>query len=104
MRTWITERPAHTAALPIVTNEADRLRLVARNIAAACIPIGSNIVSRHLSPAERTDRRSEHGYAPDDLVLAYFGFLNRSKGGLALIKALQRVVRERAGCPPADDR
>ena len=28
-------------------------------------------------------------------MLAYFGFLNRSKGGLALIKALQRVVRER---------
>ncbi len=95
LRTWITERPAHTAALPIVTNEADRLRLADRNIAAACIPIGSNIVSRHLSSEERTDWRSEHGYAPDDLVLAYFGFLNRSKGGLALIKALQRVVRER---------
>jgi glycosyltransferase involved in cell wall biosynthesis len=95
LRTWITERPAHTARLPIVTNEADRLRLAAHSIAAACIPIGSNIVSRFLLPAERAVWRSEHGYGPDDLVLAYFGFLNRSKGGLTLVKALQRVARER---------
>ena len=95
LRTWITERPAHTAGLPIVTNEADRLRLAAHGVAAACIPIGSNIVSRHLSPDERDAWRSEHGYGPDDLVLGYFGFLNRSKGGLTLVKALQRVVRER---------
>lgn len=95
LRTWITERPARAARLPIVTNEADRLRLAAHGIAAACIPIGSNIVSRHLSPEERTTWRSEHGYGPDDLVLAYFGFLNRSKGGLTLVKALQRVARER---------
>jgi glycosyltransferase involved in cell wall biosynthesis len=95
LRTWITERPARTAKLPIVTNEADRQRLAAHGIAAACIPIGSNIVGRHLSPSERATWRSEHGYGPDDLVLAYFGFLNRSKGGLTLVKALQRVVRER---------
>ena len=95
LRTWITERPAHTAGLPIVTNEADRLRLAAHGVAAACIPIGSNIVSRHLSPDERNAWRREHGYGPGDLVLGYFGFLNRSKGGLTLVKALQRVVRER---------
>jgi glycosyltransferase involved in cell wall biosynthesis len=95
LRTWITERPAHTARLPIVTNEADRLRLAARGIASACIPIGSNIVSLHLSPAERTAWRSGYGFGPDDLVLAYFGFLNHSKGGLTLVKALQRVARER---------
>jgi glycosyltransferase involved in cell wall biosynthesis len=95
LRTWVTERPAYTARLPIVTNEADRLRLATHSVAAACIPIGSNIVSRHLSPDERTAWRSEHGYGPGDLVLGYFGFLNRSKGGLTLVKALQRVVRER---------
>jgi glycosyltransferase involved in cell wall biosynthesis len=96
LRTWITERPAHTAGLPVVTNEADRLRLAAHGVAAACIPIGSNIVSRHLSTAERAAWRSEHGYTAGDLVLGYFGFLNRSKGGLTLVKALQRVARERA--------
>jgi glycosyltransferase involved in cell wall biosynthesis len=95
LRSWITERPAHTARLPIVTNEADRLRLAAHGLAAACIPIGSNIVSRHLTPEERAAWRREHGYGPDDFVLAYFGFLNRSKGGLTLVKALQRVARER---------
>lgn len=95
LRTWITERPARTARLPIVTNEADRLRLAAKGLAAACVPIGSNIAGRTLTPAERSAWRTAHGYAPNDFVAAYFGFLNRSKGGLTLIKAFQRIVRER---------
>jgi glycosyltransferase involved in cell wall biosynthesis len=81
--------------LPIVTNEADRLRLAAKGIAAACIPIGSNIAGRTLSPAERSAWRSAHGYGPNDFVAAYFGFLNRSKGGLTLIKAFGRILRAR---------
>jgi glycosyltransferase involved in cell wall biosynthesis len=95
LRTWVTERPAQTVRLPIVTNEADRLRLAAKGIAAACIPIGSNIAGRTLSPAERSAWRSAHGYGPNDFVAAYFGFLNRSKGGLTLIKAFGRILRAR---------
>jgi glycosyltransferase involved in cell wall biosynthesis len=95
LRTWITERPAHTAALPIVTNEADRQQLAAKGIAAASIPIGSNIVGRQLSPEERAAWRAGQGCGPDDLLLAYFGFLNRSKGLVVLVKAFARIVRER---------
>jgi glycosyltransferase involved in cell wall biosynthesis len=95
LRTWITERPAHTVRLPIVTNEADRLRLAAKGIPAACIPIGSNIAGRTLTPAERNKWRAGHGYGSNDFVLAYFGFLNRSKGGITLIKAFHRIVRAR---------
>ena len=103
LRTWITERPAHTARLPIVTNRG-------RPLAPGCpwhrrrlYPDWFHIVSRFLTPAERAAWRSEHGYGPDDMVLAYFGFLNRSKGGLALVKALQRIARETGRCPPTYD-
>jgi glycosyltransferase involved in cell wall biosynthesis len=59
------------------------------------IPIGSNIeVSPPLDYC-RTDWRAERGYRPDDVVWAYFGFLNESKGGETLIRALA------ASQPPA---
>jgi glycosyltransferase involved in cell wall biosynthesis len=92
LRTWVTERPAHTARLPIVTNEGDRLQLAAQGVDAACIPIGSNIASRTLSPSERSAWRQTHGCGPNDLLLAYFGFLNHSKGGLTLVRALRHVA------------
>ncbi len=95
VRTWVTMRPGQTADLTIATNENDRLRLAAAGIQAACIPIGSNISGLWLTAAERADWRSRQGYAADDLLLAYFGFLNRSKGGLTLIKALERIVQAR---------
>lgn len=96
LRTWVTERPAHRADLVIVTNEGDRQQLAAAHVSAANIPIGSNIQGCDLSPAERTSRRRIYGYREDDVVLAYFGFLNRSKGGLVLIRALHRLAQSRA--------
>lgn len=95
LRTWVTERPAHTADLVIVTNEDDRQQLITGQVNAVNIPIGSNIQGCTLLPEARTKRRSLYGYRDDDLVLAYFGFLNRSKGGLTLVRALHRLVRTR---------
>ncbi len=95
LRTWVTERPAHLARRTIVTNEADRRQLAAKGVSATKIPIGSNIEGRTLTPAERTTRRAERHYGPDDLVLAYFGFLNRSKGGLELVRVLHAVAQRR---------
>lgn len=92
LRSWVTTRPAHDAELTIVTNEGDRQRLAAAQIEAANIPIGSNIQGRLLSPAERRARRRQRNYGDDAIVLGYFGFLNRSKGGLTLIRALARLV------------
>lgn len=94
LRTWTTEYPATTADLVIVTNEADRLQLERKGRTAASIPIGSNIRGLELAPAERVARRKLRGYEDGDLVLAYFGFLNRSKGGLALVKTLHRVAQQ----------
>lgn len=95
LRTWITLRPAAAVNLVTVTNEGDRLQLAERGVPAARIPIGSNIAGRRLSPAERDAWRVQAGYSAADFVLAYFGFLNRSKGGLTLIRALHRLVQTR---------
>ncbi len=92
LRTWVTERPAYFATRVITTTEADRQRLSRRGIDAAIIPIGSNIVSRALTPAQRQARRRQRGYSEQDFVLAYFGFLNQSKGVVELLKALHQLI------------
>lgn len=93
LRRWVTERPARLADLVVATNEGDRAQLARLEPAhLVSIPIGSNIRSRTLTPAERRARRAKRGYGDDDFVLAYFGFLNRSKGGLALVRVLDQLA------------
>lgn len=91
LRRFVTRRPAKTADLTIVTNEGDRVQLegVARNLAR--IPIGSNIPVTKVTPSQRKKVREKYGYAEDNFVIAYFGFLNRSKGGLTLVRTLDLV-------------
>jgi glycosyltransferase involved in cell wall biosynthesis len=93
LRRWITERPAFTSRQVIVTNEGDYLQLAGRVANLAKIPIGSNIKGRKLTAAERTARRRQRGYQENDLVIGYFGFLNRSKGGSTLVRALHELVQ-----------
>lgn len=95
MRRWVTEKPAKTSKLTIVTNEGDHAELRKRGIAAVKIPIGSNVRGVELSCQERMARRKLRGYEGNDLVIAYFGFLNRSKGGITLIHTLFRLQKER---------
>jgi glycosyltransferase involved in cell wall biosynthesis len=52
------------------------------------IPIGSNIAVSPPAGYERAGWRARLGYHPQDVVWAYFGFLNESKGGETLIQAL----------------
>lgn len=52
------------------------------------IPIGSNIDVSPPHGYRRADWRAAQGYRPEDVVWAYFGFLNESKGGETLIQAL----------------
>lgn len=98
LRRTVTEYPAWRADLTIVTNEGDRLQLAeraqARGTRLARIPIGSNIPAQTVSAEERVAYRRALGYGPDDVVIAYFGFLNRSKGGLTLVQTLERVRQE----------
>ncbi len=97
LRRWVTLRPAHAANLVITTNEFDHQQLqvpvhASRITHHEKIPIGSNIHGRHLAPAERRARRRKRGYGDDDFVLAYFGFLNRSKGGETLVRTLHALL------------
>lgn len=97
IRRWITERPARDSDLTITTNLGDYQQLVARQPehrrTFANIPIGSNIVGQKLSEAARVERRHFRGYTNQEFVIAYFGFLNRSKGGITLIETLHRVAQ-----------
>ncbi len=93
LRRWVTLRPGKKSDLTIVTNEGDRIQLRDQAIPNLhSIPIGSNIQGIQLNKAQRTARRQLRGYSDDDRVLAYFGFLNRSKGGTTLIRALRLLV------------
>lgn len=92
LRRWVTARPAHTSDAVIVTNEADRRTLAGIPAHLASIPIGSNVAARHFSPAARRDLRAARGYTEGEFVVGYFGFLNRSKGGLVLVRTLKRLT------------
>lgn len=52
------------------------------------VPIGSNIPVALPTGYERGAWRAAHRYGARDLVWAYFGFLNESKGGETLVRAL----------------
>lgn len=90
----------------IVTNDEDYLRLtpyvsrltphVSRTTHHASritlIPIGSNIAPMPPAKYNRAAERARLGIGPHDLLLGYFGFLNESKGGEELIRALAVLI------------
>ena len=96
LRHWITWQPARSSNLVIATNEGDYRELAATTSPALLqkIPIGSNIQAQECTPAARMAARAERGYHEQSLVVGYFGFLNRSKGGLTLVRTLHELVRQ----------
>jgi glycosyltransferase involved in cell wall biosynthesis len=96
IRWWVVLALARWSDAVIVTNEEDRARLSAYPFigSLSVVPIGSNI---HPQPPPGYDRdawRARWGVGPEETLLSYFGFLNESKGGETLIRALGRLVRE----------
>ena len=83
----------------IATNYEDYLRLEEETPSArlSLIPIGSNISPAPPPDYERGAERARWGVGPDDVLLGYFGFLNESKGGEELMRALAILVG--AGVP-----
>jgi glycosyltransferase involved in cell wall biosynthesis len=80
---------ARAAACPIVTNAEDRAMLAPHlSRPPALIPIGSNIRPEPPPGYDRAAWRARAGVAEGETVLAYFGFLNESKGAEELIGAL----------------
>lgn len=91
---------ARWADAAIVTNEEDRLtlsRYPPLASLAVLVPIGSNIALCLPADYDRLAWRARYGVGAGDLLLAYFGFLNTSKGGETLVRTLHKLAIE----PPA---
>lgn len=58
------------------------------------IPLGNNVPVAPPPDFNRMAWRQKLGFSDETLVLAYFGFLNESKGGEDLIAALDALVRQ----------
>lgn len=96
LREWIVMLLARSADAVIATNEEDWARL-SRAVNPArlhLIPIGSNIAPQPPPDYQRDAWRARLGISPTETLLAYFGFLNETKGGEVLIRALDRLVRQ----------
>ena len=60
----------------------------------ALIPLGGNVAPQPPADFDRAVWRARYGANADSLLLAYFGFLNESKGGEELIEALARLRQQ----------
>jgi GT2 family glycosyltransferase/glycosyltransferase involved in cell wall biosynthesis len=95
LRDWANRLLARSATAVVATNPADAERLRswgARRV--ELIPIGSNI---RCDPPRDYDRdlwRAEHGISPEMTLLAYFGFLNSTKGIDTLLRALSLLRKQ----------
>jgi glycosyltransferase involved in cell wall biosynthesis len=94
LRWQIVRMLARRADGVIVTNQEDYLRLEEDlpQGRLALIPIGSNIPPAPPPGYDRDAERARWGVGPGDLLLGYFGFLNESKGGEELVRALALLV------------
>jgi GT2 family glycosyltransferase/glycosyltransferase involved in cell wall biosynthesis len=97
VREWANRLLAHTASAVIATNYEDAARLKNWGVRdVEVIPIGSNIPNKPPSDFDRDQWRAERGVASDTTLLAYFGFLNSTKGLDSLLRAL-RVLKDGTG-------
>lgn len=103
LRWKIVEFLARRSDAVIVTNEEDRRKLFAainptghplNRPAIHAIPIGSNISPRLPPGFDRAHERARWGAGPNDWLIGYFGFLNMSKGGLTLLRAIGLLLND----------
>lgn len=80
---------AHSASAAIVTNPEDAITLREAGIQRVVhIPIGSNITPVRLDAFDAHIWRRAHAIPLDCTLIGYFGFMNESKGGETLVRAL----------------
>jgi len=90
-REWVTRALAQSSAVVIATNDEDFLRLGTWNLHLDLIPIGSNITTTPPADYNRAAWRAQLGLDRNETLLSYFGFLNESKGGETLMRALAQL-------------
>ncbi|MBI5033080.1 MAG: glycosyltransferase family 4 protein [Chloroflexi bacterium] len=92
VRNWVTRVLAKSCDAVIATNDEDYVKLGrwhAKHL--ELIPIGSNITTTPPIDYDRNKWRIKLGVAENETLLCYFGFLNESKGGETLIRALAQI-------------
>ena len=103
IRWWVVLALARWSDAVIVTNAEDLETILNSQIsnlnsqlspALYLIPIGSNIEPAPPADYDRDAWRARWGAGPEDILLSYFGFLNESKGGETLVRALDGVVKK----------
>jgi glycosyltransferase involved in cell wall biosynthesis len=93
LRDWIVMHLARASTGAIVTNHEDYER-VKHLSKATMIPIGSNILTELPLDYDRNAWRTKAGARPDDFLIAFFGFMNRSKGIELLLHSLANLVAD----------
>lgn len=92
IREWVTQVLARSSDALIATNNEDYLKLETWDVKRlSLIPIGSNIPIVPPANYDRAAWRARFGVAENETLLCYFGFLNESKGGETLVRALAQV-------------
>ena len=92
VRDWVTRELARASDAVIATNDDDYAQLSTLNLKLlTLIPIGSNIPITASPNHPRNAWRAQLGIREDETLLCYFGFLNESKGGETLIRALALI-------------
>lgn len=96
LRQWTVWQLAKDADGIIITNSNDYTAITADPKRALpplrLIPIGSNIAPHPPAGYDRETWRRQHGFGPDDLLIGFFGFLNRNKGVETLLEAMKQLV------------
>jgi glycosyltransferase involved in cell wall biosynthesis len=94
LRQWCVLALARYADGVITTNLEDEQMLRGYPWATHVrrIPLGSNVEVQPPPGYDRHDWRARLGIGPTASLLAYFGFLNPSKGGEELVQALDALV------------
>ncbi len=94
LRRWVTLGPARWYDAAIVTNIEDCSQLSKAGLPFHLIPIGSNISTALPPDYDRAAWRARFNVREQDTLLCYFGFLNESKGGETLVRALWELVSQ----------
>ena len=95
VREWANHLLARTATAVVATNPADAARLASWGVRRVeLIPIGSNIPNNPPPDYNRDLWRANFGVPRETTLLAYFGFLNSTKGIDDLLRAVS-ILRER---------
>lgn len=92
VRERVTRLLAESCDAVIATNDEDYLNLETWNLKHLdLIPIGSNITTTLPADYDRAAWRAKLGVGENETLLCYFGFLNESKGGETLMRALALI-------------